>query len=196
VSVNGAVVWSNGTFTARPGISGGTQDDAYVYLTGVAPGTYTFTATGLGNSAPPTPVGADLPAGYTRCAAENGQCSFSGTRMVAYGAGTYTSRTVTDGTACTSTAFNGDPAANLVKSCYVAPVGGPTGYTQCAAENGTCSDNRNVAYGANGAFNRRVIAGGTACTIPATPDISTCGMLADTFFDRPQPGTARSPGSV
>ena len=28
VSVNGAVVWSNGIFTARPGIGGGTQDDA------------------------------------------------------------------------------------------------------------------------------------------------------------------------
>jgi len=166
VSVNGAVVWSNGTFTARPGIGGGTQDDAYVYLTGVTPGSYTFTATGLGNPAPPTPAGADLPVGFTRCAAESGSCSFSGTRVVAYGAGTYTYKTVTDSTACTNAAFNGDPAANLVKSCYVAPVGGPSGYTQCAAENGTCSysDNRNVAYGANGAFNYRVIAGGTACT--------------------------------
>ena len=166
VSVNGAVVWSNGTFTARPGIGGGTQDDAYVYLTGVAPGTYTFTATGLGNPAPPTPAGGDLPAGFTRCAAESGQCSFSGTRMVAYGAGTYTYKTATDSTACTNAAFNGDPAANLVKSCYVAPLGGPSGYTQCAAEAGTCgfTDTRRVAYGANGAFNHRILAGGTACT--------------------------------
>jgi hypothetical protein len=169
VSVNGAVVWSNGTFTPRPGIGGGSQDDAYVYLTGVAPGSYQFTATGLGNPqppTPPTPVGADLPAGYTRCAGENGQCSVTGTRMVAYGAGTYTYRTVTGSTPCTNAAFNGDPAPNLVKSCYVAPLGGPSGYTQCAAENGTCgfTDNRNVAYGANGAFNHRLIAGGTACT--------------------------------
>jgi len=166
VSVDGAVVWSNGTFTARPGIGGATQDDAYVYLTGVAPGSYTFTATGLGNPAPPTPVGTDLPTGYTRCAAEAGQCTFSGTRMVAYGAGTYTYKTATDTTACTNTAFNGDPAVNLVKSCYVAPLGGPSGYTQCAAENGTCgfTDSRRVAYGANGAFNHRILAGGTACT--------------------------------
>ncbi|GAB3849591.1 alpha-L-rhamnosidase C-terminal domain-containing protein [Dactylosporangium cerinum] len=55
VSVNGAVVWNNGTFTPRPGIGGGSQDDAYVYLTGVAPGSYQFTATGLGNPGPPTP---------------------------------------------------------------------------------------------------------------------------------------------
>jgi hypothetical protein len=169
VSVNGAVVWSNGAFTAQPGIGGATQDDAYVYLTGVAPGSYTFTATGLGNpapSTPPTPAGADLPAGYTRCAGENGQCSFSGTRMVAFGAGTYTYKTATDSTPCTTAAFNGDPAADLVKSCYVAPQGGPSGYTQCAAENGTCTftDTRNIAYGAHGAFNRRVIAGSTACT--------------------------------
>jgi len=180
VSVNGAVVWSNGTFTARPGIGGGTQDDAYVYLTGVTPGSYTFTATGLGNPTPPAPTGVDLPAGFTRCAAEAGQCSFSGTRVVAYGAGTYTYKTVTDSTACTNAAFNGDPAANLVKSCYVAALGGPSGYTACAAENGTCgfSDNRNVAYGANGAFNYRLIAGGTACT--------------NAVFGDPLDGTAKS----
>jgi Bacterial alpha-L-rhamnosidase 6 hairpin glycosidase domain/Bacterial alpha-L-rhamnosidase C-terminal domain len=166
VSVNGAVVWSNGIFTARPGIGGGTQDDAYVYLTGVAPGSYTFTATGLGNPQPPTPAGADLPAGYTRCAAENGQCSFTGTRMVAYGAGTYTYKTANASTACTNAAFNGDPAPNLVKSCYVAPTGGPSGYTQCATENGTCSftGNRNIAYGANGAFSHRILSGSTPCT--------------------------------
>jgi len=85
---------------------------------------------------------------------------------VAYGAGTYTYKTVAGNTPCTNAAFNGDPAANLVKSCYVAPLGGPSGYTLCAAENGTCAftGNRNVAYGANGAFNHRLISGGTACT--------------------------------
>jgi hypothetical protein len=166
VSVNGAVVWADGTFTARPGIGGGTQDDAYVYLTGVAPGSYTFTATGLGNPAPPTPAGTDLPAGFTRCAAEGGQCSFTGTRVVAYGAGTYTTKAATGGTACTNAAFTTDPAANLVKSCYVAPLGGPSGYTQCAAENGTCgfTGNRRIAYGANGAFHHLILADGTACT--------------------------------
>jgi hypothetical protein len=48
----------------------------------------------------------------------------------------------------------------------VAPLGGPSGYAQCAAENGTCgfADNRRIAYGANGAFNYRILAGGAACT--------------------------------
>ena len=170
VSVNGAVVWSNGTFTARPGIGGGTQDGSYLYLTGVTPGSYTITATGLGNPATPPPpaVGStDLPDGYTRCAAEGGQCTFSGTRMVAYGAGSYAYKTATSSVACSNTAFNGDPAQNLVKSCYVAPLGGPSGYTACAAEDGTCSFTgygRAIAYGANGAFNRQLRTAGTPCT--------------------------------
>ncbi|MGC4806142.1 alpha-L-rhamnosidase C-terminal domain-containing protein [Micromonospora sp. DT233] len=166
VWVNGAVVWSNGTFQPRPGIGGASQDARYVYLTGVAPGSYTFTATGLGNPPPPAPAGDDLPAGFTRCAAETGQCAFGGTRVVAYGAGTYAYRTATDSTACTSAAFGTDPAPNLVKSCYVAPLGGPSGYTRCAAEDDTCAftGTRNVAYGANGAFRHRLAVDGTACT--------------------------------
>jgi len=169
VSVNGAVVWSNGTFTPRPGIGGASQDSNYVYLTGVAPGTYDITASGLGNPTPPAPpaVSGGLPAGYTYCAGEGGQCSFSGTRSVAYGAGSYTFKTATSATACTNDAFGGDPVANTLKACYVAPLGGPVGYTTCAAENGTCSFTgtaRTVAYGANGAFVTRLITSSTPCT--------------------------------
>ena len=168
VSVSGSIVWQDNTFTPRPGISAASQDDNYVYLTGVAPGTYDVTATGLGNpTAPPLPTAAGLPAGFTQCAAESGQCAFSGTRSVAYGAGTYTFKTATSATACTNDAFGTDPATNLLKSCYVAPLGGPAGYTACAAENGTCSITgygRNVAYGANGAFTYRVFGTGTPCT--------------------------------
>ncbi|MFD9001552.1 trehalase family glycosidase [Streptomyces sp. NPDC059582] len=168
VSVNGNVVWNNGTFTPTSGISGASQDDTYVYLTGVAPGSYTVTATGLGNpSAPADPGTGALRAGFTRCAGEGGTCSFSGTRAVAYGAGAYTYRTVTGSTACTSSAFGGDPTPNLFKSCYVADVGGPPGYTVCAAENGTCAVpgyNRDVAYGANGNFTHQVTNGSVACT--------------------------------
>jgi alpha-L-rhamnosidase len=40
VTVGGRVVWSNGSFTAARGISGASQRDGYVYLTGVHPGTY------------------------------------------------------------------------------------------------------------------------------------------------------------
>ncbi|MEU9881840.1 MGH1-like glycoside hydrolase domain-containing protein [Streptomyces phaeochromogenes] len=168
VSVNGNVVWRNGTFTPTSGITGGTQDDTYVYLTGVAPGGYTVTATGLGNPAPPAEPGTGaLRAGFTRCAGEGGTCSFSGTRSVAYGAGTYRYKTVTDSTACTNTAFGGDPASDLVKSCYVADAGGPPGYTVCAAEGSNCSVpgyNRDVAYGANGNFAHQVTNGSVACT--------------------------------
>jgi hypothetical protein len=170
VSVNGAVVWSNNVFTPRPGISGGSQDSAYVYLTGVAPGAYDITATGLGNPSTPLPPAAatgGLPTGYTYCAGEGGQCSFSGVRSVAFGAGSYSFKTATSGTACTSDAFGGDPAANILKACYVAPVGGPAGYTVCAAENGTCSFTgfgRTIAYGANGAFATRVATSSTSCT--------------------------------
>ncbi|MEU9446221.1 alpha-L-rhamnosidase [Streptomyces sp. NPDC048304] len=168
VSVNGNVVWNNGNFTPTSGITGASQDDTYVYLTGVAPGSYTVTAAGLGNpsaSADPAIAGA-LRAGFTRCAGEGGTCSFSGTRSVAYGAGTYTYKTVTDSTACTNASFGGDPASNLVKSCYVADAGGPPGYTVCTAEGGTCAVpgyNRDVAYGANGNFAHQVTNGSVAC---------------------------------
>ncbi|MFE9880338.1 alpha-L-rhamnosidase [Streptomyces sp. NPDC005784] len=168
VSVNGTTVWNNGTFTPTSGITGASQDDTYVYLTGVAPGSYTVSATGLGN--PPNPgdpgTGA-LRAGFTRCAGEGGTCSFSGTRSVAYGAGRYTYKTATGSTACTNASFGGDPASNLVKSCYVADAGGPPGYTVCAAEGGTCAVpgyNRDVAYGANGNFAHQVAKGSVACT--------------------------------
>jgi hypothetical protein len=174
VSVNGAVVWSSGVFTARPGIGGAHQDDTYVYLTGVAPGSYDVTATGLGNPPPPpAPNGGELRPGFTRCAGEGGTCTFTGTRAVAYGAGSYTYKTATGGTACTNAAFGGDPAANILKSCYVAPLGGPPGYTSCADEGGTCAVpgyGRNVAYGANGAFSYRVTSGSTPCTNAAFGD--------------------------
>ncbi|MFJ5992868.1 MGH1-like glycoside hydrolase domain-containing protein [Lentzea sp. NPDC092896] len=168
VSVNGAEVWRNGTFTPRPGIGGGYQDADHVYLTGVAAGTYDVTASGLGNPLPPQPpAAAELPAGFTHCANESGRCAFSGTRSVAYGAGGYSFRTATSATDCTNDAFGGDPAQNLVKACYVAPLGGPAGYTQCASENGTCAFTgygRTVAYGANGAFVQRVFTSSTQCT--------------------------------
>lgn len=168
VSVNGNVVWRNGSFTPTAGITGASQDDTHVYLTGVAPGGYSLTATGLGNPpAPPAPGTGALRAGYTRCAGEGGTCSFTGTRSVAYGAGTYTYKTVTDSTACTSASFGGDPAANLVKSCYVADAGGPPGYTVCSAEGGTCAVpgyNRDITYGANGNFAHQVTNGSVACT--------------------------------
>jgi hypothetical protein len=168
VTVNGAVVWRDGSFTPTSGITGASQDDTYVYLTGVPAGSYSVSATGLGNPAPPAEPGtSELRAGFSRCSGEGDTCSFSGTRVVAYGAGSYTYKTVTGSTACTNASFGGDPAENLVKSCYVADAGGPPGHTACAAEGNTCSVpgyNRNVAYGANGSFAHQVTNGSVACT--------------------------------
>ncbi|MDC0710555.1 alpha-L-rhamnosidase [Stigmatella sp. ncwal1] len=169
VSVNGTTAWSGGAFKGAPGISGGSADGRYIYLTGVAPGSYTFTASGVVAPAPFTVsvLPHQLPVGYTVCAAEGGTCTPSGTQVLAYGAGSYAYRLISGPTACTTASFGGtDPAYNLLKSCYLAPAGGPAGFTACAAEKGTCSFSgmRQVAYGNNGAFRFRIANGSIACT--------------------------------
>jgi alpha-L-rhamnosidase len=61
------------------------------------------------------------PSGSTYCAPENGLCAFTGTRTVAYGAGTtFVDKSVTGGTPCTNAVF-GDPAYGTVKSCFLLP---------------------------------------------------------------------------
>jgi hypothetical protein len=54
----------------------------------------------------------------------------------------------------------------VLKACYVAPAGGPSGFTRCASENGSCtiSGPTMVAFGANGAFTMRVLGSTLACT--------------------------------
>ncbi len=117
-----------------------------------------------------TPVFAPdgVPAGFARCADESGRCAFTGTRVVAYGAGTsYRFRTTADGVDCAIAAFGGDPLVGTRKACYTAPDGGPSGFSSCAGENGTCSVDGPavVAYGAVGAFTYRLVGkGDTACT--------------------------------
>jgi hypothetical protein len=103
---------------------------------------------------------------WARCADENGTCSFTGLMTVAYGAnGSYRYATLGGGTPCTNAVF-GDPAAGTAKSCYV--VGPPptfTTWTNCAAENGTCSftGTHEVAYGVNGQYFYGTFNGTTAC---------------------------------
>jgi Bacterial alpha-L-rhamnosidase 6 hairpin glycosidase domain len=172
VTVNGATVWSGGAFHATTGIGGGSTDGSYVYLTGVAPGTYTVVGSGVVAPHPfaVSPLPNQLPPGYTRCATEGGTCTPSGSQVIAYGAGTYDYQVASGATACTTAAFGGtDPATGVLKSCYLAPAGGPSGYTSCAAENGTCtfSGTREVAYGVNGAFRFQVATGSVACTTAA-----------------------------
>ncbi len=160
VAINGTTAWNGSSFTGASGIASADQDASYIYFRGVQPGTYT-----LSYSAPTTTE--PLPGTWTQCAAENGTCSFSGTMTVAFGAnGAFTYATLTNGTACTNSVF-GDPLYGTVKACYLqaAPSTG-TVWTQCAAENGTCSfsGTMTVAFGANGSFSYATLTNGTACT--------------------------------
>jgi alpha-L-rhamnosidase len=172
VAVNGSVVFSGGAFTPTTGVTGGSADGNYVYLTGVAPGTYIVAA---------NPRTAAVPTGYTKCAAENGTCAFTGTASVAFGAnGIYTYKTLTGGIPCTNAAL-GDADFGFAKSCYVGPVAaGPSGATFCAPEDGLCSfsGTRTVAYGANGAFTQKRLTNGTPCS--------------NTVFSDPVPGAVKS----
>lgn len=177
VSTSGGVVWSGGVFTARPGINGAFQDENYIYLTGVTPGSYAVTASGVG-------LPAELPSGFTQCAVEAGTCAFTGTRVVAYGAGNYRYRTATTSSPCTATAFGGDPISGVLKSCYVAPIGGPSTFTSCASEGGTCNVTAptRVAYGLNGAFTYlTVTAGSVACTNSAFGSDPIFGVAKSCF---------------
>lgn len=55
------------------------------------------------------------------CAAEDGLCSFSGVRTVAYGTATaYKTRSIGGGTPCTNAVFT-DPAPGTAKSCFILP---------------------------------------------------------------------------
>lgn len=65
---------------------------------------------------------ASRPNDSTSCANENGNCNFSDTREVWYGANTaWRVATVKGGTACTNGVF-GDPASGVVKACYTRPT--------------------------------------------------------------------------
>ncbi len=122
----------------------------------------------VGPTAPAPPSG---PAGYTYCAGENGTCSFSGTKTIAYGAnGKFAYKTATNGINCNNIAFGGDPIYGTVKACFVGPTVpaasvGPAGYTYCAGENGTCSfsGTKTIAYGANGRFAYKTATNGINC---------------------------------
>jgi hypothetical protein len=56
---------------------------------------------------------------WTKCADENGTCSFSGTKTVRYGAGSsWYTKTATSSIGCNNTVF-GDPAPGIFKECDV-----------------------------------------------------------------------------
>jgi len=161
ITVGGAVVWSNGTFTATSGISGASANGAYIDLTGVQPGTYTV-ASNPGNDGVPT--------GFTECAAENGTCAVSGTEQVAFGANGIDTYAAESGSVpCTDAEF-GDPDYGVAKACYTGPVtAGPSGVSgaaYCGPENSLCSfyGTETVYFGAGSDWTSKTISGGTPCT--------------------------------
>jgi hypothetical protein len=126
----------------------------------------------------------EVPAGFSRCAGEGGFCSFSGTAMVAYGAGAYVYRAATNGISCGASQFGGDPIAGVAKACY-ARVGGPNGYgTPCAAENGTCSFSgfQTAAYGATGRFVYKSFTTSTSCTTAAFGSDPIAGVAKNCYL--------------
>lgn len=138
----------------------------------------------------------ELPAGYTLCAGEGGTCAVDGTAAVAYGAGHYAFRTVSGQTACGNGAFGVDPASGVLKSCYVAPAGGPSGTASCADENGFCTftGTRMVAYGANGVFTYQLATDGASCDYVTFGGDPLYGVHKSCYLaptNTPPPGWAR-----
>jgi|GEM_PF-5474733 len=116
---------------------------------------------------------------WSACAYEGGQCSFSGTKSVRYGAnGSYHTGTFHNGTACTNAVF-GDPAIGQGKSCETSSA--TVAWTECAAENGHCAvtGNQVVRYGANGLYHYKNVNNATVACNNAT-------------FGDPVPGVAKA----
>ena len=62
---------------------------------------------------------------WTFCANEAQTCTFSGTKLVRYGAnGTYVQQTATSSISCNNATF-GDPAVGVVKHCDYTDIGNP-----------------------------------------------------------------------
>ncbi|MGW6933554.1 alpha-L-rhamnosidase-related protein [Lentzea sp. NPDC054927] len=171
VTVNGSTVWSDGKFQAGAGISGASTDGSYIYLTGAGGGTYAVTATGVvkPGSFDVAVLPGQLPSGYTLCATEGQTCTPNGTQVLAFGAGNYEYKTINGPTRCDVPAFGKDPAPSVLKSCYLAPAGGPSGAAKCANEGDVCrvDGKHTVAFGANGAFRFMTVNGTAKCTATA-----------------------------
>ncbi|MDL5033241.1 M4 family metallopeptidase [Pelomonas sp. APW6] len=124
------------------------------------------------------------PSDSSKCADENGTCTFTGVRAVSYGSpSTYFRKFANGSQACNNASF-GDPTPGKVKSCYVTG----TAYTACASENGTCSftGRRLVVYGAGSSFTSRVTTGPVACNnatfgdpVPGT--VKACYVSPETY---------------
>jgi hypothetical protein len=82
-------------------------------------GTFTDPAPNMSKSCYYLPLTSDGgPAGFTRCASENGTCTYSGSARVAFGAnGQYSYRAAVGSMRCDTTTL-GDPILGTAKNCY------------------------------------------------------------------------------
>ena len=189
VTVNGVTAWNGSAFTGAVGITSADSDANYTYFRGVRPGVYSIGYAATATA--PAIVHQALPGTWTRCAAENGTCSVSGSSVIAFGAnGRFNYVSASSATACSDTVF-GDPASGVAKWCYAqaaaagsaAPGSAP--WQQCAAENATCSYSgvMTVAFGANGGYKYATLGGGgTPCTDavfgdPAVGTVKACSVI-------------------
>jgi hypothetical protein len=79
-------------------------------------------AVAVPTSPTPTPTPTPTPVTWTKCATENQQCVFTGTRDVRYGTTTvFFTKTFTGGVACNNSVF-GDPIKATLKSCWYGPL--------------------------------------------------------------------------
>ncbi len=112
---------------------------------------------------------------WSYCASEGGQCNFSGTREVRYGAnGNYAYGIFTNGVSCNNGVF-GDPQYGIVKECQFGDGASQsssstqntsnTSWSYCASEGGQCnfSGTREVRYGANGTYAYGIFSNGVSC---------------------------------
>ena len=114
---------------------------------------------------------------WTYCASEGGQCNFSGTREVRYGAnGNYSYGIFANSVSCNNGVF-GDPIYGTAKNCEygdgstqssssstTTPTNN-TSWNYCASEGGQCNffGTQQVRYGANGNYAYGIFSNGVGC---------------------------------
>ena len=182
--------------TSNPGTTASTSADAdsATVKTSSAPATKASSAAPAvvahpASTVPTVPSVVEALAGqWGQCALLNGSCSVSLPSVVALGAnGYFNYGTFENATTCSYSVF-GNPNASGQIACYDEPT--PTAssdvWTECAAENGTCSYSgvMTIAFGANGDYHYATLGGGgTACTdtVFGDPDYNTpkaCYLMA------------------
>lgn len=99
---------------------------------------------------------------WVNCTGENNTCTFTGTKLVRYGAGTtWNQGTYINSVGCNNAVF-GDPLVGTYKTCQTAePI-----WTTCANENGTCqfTGKKIVRYGIDSRWKQGEFTTQVACT--------------------------------